>query len=177
MKKTKTKRKRLDVELFNKRGVRLAGANMPLNMDNNKEMAIMWYFISWHNKLKDWSFKDKRPYAKELSNICAHIPIHIVQVSPSIVRDLPGTESKQDFQPLLDSMGVKLFKYSNGTFSMLNRKGEVLYDVTSLNLYALLVYFVDSMHNVGLKDHEGFGFVRTAKLIIKRDDEHEKKKK
>lgn len=154
----KADKKTHDVHFHNINGQKISGVNMPMNADADATHSLTWYFISWHNKIGKWDFKKKIRYAKEISEISQAVPIHLI-----------GRHNDDaEVSAVLSSAKIKLFKYANNKFIMLDESGNVLQEVTSMNLYALLVYLVDSLSK-GLEDHPGFDFIKLSKAIIVRD--------
>lgn len=150
------------LDLHGKKGRKIVSIQMPQYRDTNKDPALMWFFLSWNQKLKDWPRERKLRYAKEIGKISLSIPIHMVDFK----RDKDAVKGA-----LKDS---KFFGYRNDLFVMYDERGVVISEMSGLKLYALFAYLVDSL-SVGLQDQDGFDFVKMAKKVMEL--ERGKKKK
>ena len=77
---------------------------------------------------------------------------------------------------VVKNLNLKLIDFDKGWWLILNNKGDVLFRVSSMNLYAMLAYVVDTCSK-GITEtfpHSGFDFIKMAKELIKRDSKEVK---
>jgi len=145
-----------DVHVYSPDAKKIGGLNIPMNVSTDMKMTLMYYYLGWRNKVGKWSFEKKKKYAMEISQISEIMPIHLMGRS----------YDDSNVSDILKNLKLKYFTYENHEFVMHDE--AVTYTMTAMRLYALLIYFIDSMSK-GLEDQPGFDFIKLARKVVERN--------
>lgn len=126
--------------------------------DQTRKMALIYYFIDAHNRLKDMDRETMLEVAKEISHITGIIPIWYVE------DEYKGGEIKRAIGIAKKDFGIK-YLGSAPTKNRFTIRG-VPKEFTPLHLTGIYYYLMDRLSGGQLDGMAGFEYLKTAKAAI-----------
>lgn len=104
--------------------------NASMTIPADRHTALMWYYLSWTQKIKHWKRPQRMKYAKELSKLSSIIPFWMYPRPPAQINKT------------LKQEGINLIRARGREWLITDEEGHPLHTATGLGLQALFTYLI-----------------------------------